>query len=215
MNRIISGTWLKTKSYVCPMSLHIIKFLATVFIIIWFWLHSYIVENELGIVIRSLSSLLLLFKYINDIASNAEGAVTCKFTLFPSLILDVLFSFMWYVEVMLWGGSIALPPSINLISLSSICKSLNTYFLSLIPKQTIPKAHPAAKEYPSLSMHLSDLGNLPICDKVVSVIVRLQVPLCNNPNPINALVCTFMGIYTSIEGGNNAGMCKNNALVND
>jgi len=49
------------------------------------------VENEFGIVIRSANSLLLLFKYINDIANKAEGAVTCKLTLDPYLILDVLF----------------------------------------------------------------------------------------------------------------------------
>lgn len=160
----------------------------------WFWLHYYIVENEFGIVIRSLNSRLLLFKYINEIANNADGAVTCKLTFLPSFILDVLFSLMWYVLVILWGGYITLPPSINLINLYSICKSLKTYFLSLIPKQTIPKAQPAANEYPYLSMHLSDLGSLPIWDKVVSVIVLLQVPLCNKPKPIKALVWTLIGI---------------------
>lgn len=148
-------------------------------------------------------------------ANNDAGAVTCKFTLFPYLILDVLFSFMWYVDVMLCGGYITLPPSMNLIKRYYICKSLKTSFLSLMPKQTIPNAHPAAKEYPSLSKHLSDLGSLPIWDNVVSVIVLLQVPLWRRPKPIKALVCTFIGIYTSIDGGNKAGMCKNNAFVRD
>ena len=148
-------------------------------------------------------------------ANNDAGAVTCKFTLFPYLILDVLFSFMWYVDVMLCGGYITLSPSMNLIKRYYICKSLKTSFLSLMPKQTIPNAHPAAKEYPSLSKHLSDLGSLPIWDNVVSVIVLLQVPLWRRPKPIKALVCTFIGIYTSIDGGNKAGMCKNNAFVRD
>lgn len=87
-----------------------IKFLANVFIKIWFWLHSYIVENELGMVMRSASYWLLLFKYIKEMANKAAGAVTCKLTLLPYLILDVLFSFMWYVDVMLCGGYITLPP---------------------------------------------------------------------------------------------------------
>lgn len=65
----------------------------------------------------------------------------------------------------------------NLISLSSSCKSLKLSFLPFIPKHIIPKAHPAAKEYPSLYKHLSLLGLLPICDRVISVIVLLQVPL--------------------------------------
>lgn len=59
------------------------------------------VENELGMVILSESSLLLLLRYIKDIANKAEGAVTCKLTLLPYLMLDVLFSLMWYVDVIL------------------------------------------------------------------------------------------------------------------
>jgi hypothetical protein len=49
------------------------------------------VEKEFGIVIRSANSLLLLFKYIKEIANKAEGAVTCKLTFEPYLMLEVLF----------------------------------------------------------------------------------------------------------------------------
>ncbi len=47
-----------------------------------------------GIVILEASSLSLDFRYINDIAKSAAGAVMCKFTLGPSLILEHLFSFI-------------------------------------------------------------------------------------------------------------------------
>jgi len=102
----------------------------------------------------------------------------------------------------------ARPPSINLINLSSSCKSLKLYFLPFIPRQIIPKAHPAANEYPSLSKHLSLLGRFPICDNVISVMVRLHVPLCRSPTPISALVCTLIGISTSILGGKSTGMWR-------
>lgn len=198
-----------------PILSHIIKFLAKLFNKIWFGLHYSIVLKLFGIVILDASSLLLLFKYIKLIANKEAGAVTCKFTLGPYFTLDALFSFIWNVLVILWGGYIILPPSINLINLYSNCKSLKVYFLSLIPKQIIPNAQPAANEYPSLYKHLSDLGNFPIWDKAVSVIVRLHDPLWSNPKPIKALAWTFIGISTSIEGGSKAGICKNKALVKD
>ena len=69
------------------------------------------------------------------------------------------------------------PPSINLISLSSSSRSLKFYLLPFIPRQMTPKAHPAAKLYPYLSRHLSPLGLLPICERVISVIVLLHVAL--------------------------------------
>ena len=55
--------------------------------------------------------------------------------------------------------------------------------------------------------------NIPLCgypiwDRVISVIVLLHVPLCNKPTPIKALVWTFIGIYTSIDGGSSTGICK-------
>jgi len=50
------------------------------------------------------------------------------------------------VLIILCGGSITFPPSINLINLSYNCKSLKDSFLSRIPKQIIPNAHPAARE---------------------------------------------------------------------
>ena len=45
----------------------------------------------MGIVMRSESYLLLLLRYIKEMASKAEGAVTCKLTLGPYLMLEVLF----------------------------------------------------------------------------------------------------------------------------
>ena len=107
-----------------------------------------------------------------------------------------------------WGGSIAFPPSINLINLSSSCKSLKLSFLPLIPRQIMPRAHPAAKEYPSLSIHLSLLGRLPIWERVISVMVLLQVPLWSNPTPIKALVWTLIGMSTSMLGGRSTGIWR-------
>lgn len=105
-----------------------------------------------------------------------------------------------------------LPPSMKRIKRYSNCKSLKDSFLSLIPRQIMPRAHPAASEYPSRYRHLSLLGLLPIWERVIYVMVRLQVPLCSRPMPSKALVCTLIGISTSMLGGNNAGMCKTNAL---
>lgn len=119
---------------------------------------------------------------------------------------------MKFVLIIDWGGYIILPPSINRISLYSSCKSLKFYFVPFIPKQIIPKAHPAANEYPYRSKHLSVNGFLPICDKAIYVIVLLHVPLCSNPIPINALVCTLIGIYKSEFGGKRTGICNTNVL---
>lgn len=132
----------------------------------------------------------------------------CKFTLGPYFILEHLFSFTKFVLIIDCGGYITLPPQMNLINLYSSCRSLKFYFVSFIPKQIIPNAHPAAKEYPYRSKHLSVHGLLPICDNVISVIVLLQVPLWSRPIPINALVCTFMGIYRSTLGGRTARICN-------
>jgi hypothetical protein len=63
-----------------------------------------------------------------------------------------------------------------------------------MPKHITPKAQPAANEYPSRSKHLSELGFLPIWDKVIYVIVLLLVPLFNKPIPIKAEVWTLIGI---------------------
>lgn len=82
-------------------------------------------------------------------------------------MLEHLFSFTKLVLIIDWGGYITLPPSMNLINLYYSCKSLKFYLVSFIPKQIIPKAQPAANEYPSLSKHLSVQGFLPICDKVI------------------------------------------------
>lgn len=49
------------------------------------------VEKELGMVMRSESYLLLLLRYIREMASRAEGAVTWRLTLGPYLMLEVLF----------------------------------------------------------------------------------------------------------------------------
>lgn len=145
---------------------------------------------------------------MKEIASRAAGAVMCKFTLFPSFMLEHLFSFTKFVLIILWGGSITFPPSINLINLSSNWRSLKLSFVSFMPKHIIPRAHPAAKEYPSLSKHLSVLGFFPICDKVISVIVRLHVPLCSKPIPIKALVWTLIGISRSTLGGRSTGIWR-------
>ena len=45
--------------------------------------------------------------------------------------------------------------------------------------------------------------------------VLLHDALCINPNPIKALVCTLIGISTSMFGGSKAGKCNIMALVND
>ena len=149
---------------------------------------------------------------MKEIANKAAGAVICKLTFWPYFILEHLFSFTKFVLIILWGGSITLPPSINLINLSSSWRSLKLYFVSFMPKQIIPKAHPAANEYPSLSKHLSLLGFLPIWDNVIYVIVLLQVPLCRSPTPIKALVWTFIGISRSTLGGRRTGICKINVF---
>ena len=145
-------------------------------------------------------------------AKRAAGAVICKFTLFPSFMLEHLFSFTKFVLIILWGGSITFPPSINLINLYSNWRSLKLSLVSFIPKHIIPRAHPAAREYPSLSRHLSVLGFLPICERVISVIVRLQVPLCSKPIPIKALVWTLIGIYRSTLGGRRTGIWRMSVL---
>ena len=174
----------------------------------WLGLHSSMVEKLLGIDILLANSSLLDFRYIREMASRAEGAVICKFTLLPYFMLEHLFSFTKFVLIILWGGSITFPPSMNLISRSSICRSLKVYFFPLIPRQIIPNAHPAASEYPSLSRHLSVQGFLPIWERVISVMVRLQVPLWRSPIPIKALVWTFIGIYRSTLGGRRTGMWR-------
>lgn len=148
----------------------------------------------LGIDILLASSWLFDFKYIKDIAISAAGAVMCRFTFGPYFMLEHLLSLIKLVLIIDWGGSIALPPSINLINLSYNWRSLKLYLVSFIPKQIIPRAQPAAREYPYLSKHLSVHGLLPIWDKVISVIVLLHVPLWRRPIPINALVWTLIGI---------------------
>jgi hypothetical protein len=42
-------------------------------------------------VMRSESYLLLLFRYMREMAKRADGAVTCRFTLAPYFMLEVLF----------------------------------------------------------------------------------------------------------------------------
>ena len=51
-------------------------------------LHSYIVLKLLGIVILPASSASFDFRYIKEIASKADGAVTCKLTYGPYLMLE-------------------------------------------------------------------------------------------------------------------------------
>lgn len=58
------------------------------------------------------------FKYIRDIANRAAGAVMCRFTFGPYFIDEHFDSFMKFVLIIDCGGSIILPPSINLINLS-------------------------------------------------------------------------------------------------
>lgn len=160
-------------------------------------------------------SLLLDFRYIREMAIRADGAVMCRFTVLPYLMLEHLFSLLKLELMTLCGGSIVFPPSINLISLCSSCRSLRLSLVPFMPRHITPNAHPAAKEYPSLSKHLSELGLLPICDSVISVIVLLLVPLCNNPIPIKAELCTLMGISMSTVGGNKQGMWRMRVLERD
>ena len=58
-------------------------------------------------------------------------------------------------------------------------------------------------------------GFFPICDNVIYVIVRLQVPLCKSPMPIKAEVCTLIGIYRSTPRGNKTGICKIRVFESD
>jgi hypothetical protein len=81
-------------------------------------------------------------------ARSAAGAVIWRFTFGPYLILEHLLSFTKLLLIMDWGGCINLPPSINLINLYYSWRSLKLYFVSFMPKQIIPKAQPAANEYP-------------------------------------------------------------------
>ena len=94
-----------------------------------------------------------------------------------------------------------MPPSMKRISLCSSIRSSRFSLFPAMPRQVTPNAHPAAREYPSLSKHRSVLGLLPICERVISVIVLLQEPLWINPIPINADVWTLIGISMStVEG---------------
>lgn len=208
MNFISSGTWLITYSCVFFMLSHMIRFFAMVFSSTWFGLHSSIVLKLFGMEILFASSLQFDFRYMNERANKAAGAVMWRLTLLPSLMLEHLFSLTKFVLIMLCGGYISLPPSINRINLSSNCKSLKLSFVSFMPKQIIPSAHPAASEYPSRSKHFYALGFLPIWDSVISVMVRLQVPLWSSPMPISALVCTFIGISMSTVGGKSTGIWR-------
>lgn len=149
------------------MESHIIRFLAIVFKSMWLGLQDSRVENDEGRVIFCASSALLDFKYISEIANRAAGAVICKFTFGPSFIEELFVSFIKLVLIIDWGGSITLPPSINLINLYSNLKSLKLSFAPLEPRQIIPKAHPAAREYPYLSRHLSAQGFFPIWESVI------------------------------------------------
>ena len=208
MKRISYGICFNIDYFVLVIESHIIMFRAIVFSKMWFGLHYYIVLKLFGIEIFEASSQLFDFRYINDRAIRAAGAVMCKFTFGPYFILEHLLSFTKFVLIIDCGGSICLPPSINLINLSSSCKSLKLSLVSFIPRQIIPRAQPAASEYPSLSKHLSVHGFLPIWERVISVIVLLHVPLWSKPIPIRALVWTFIGIYKSTLGGNKTGICK-------
>lgn len=67
-----------------------IRFLATVFSKMWFGLHYSIVLKLLGIVIRAASYASLLFRYISERARRAAGAVMCRLTEGPSLMLEHL-----------------------------------------------------------------------------------------------------------------------------
>lgn len=73
----------------------------------------------LGIEILFANYELFDFKYIRDKDNRAAGAVIWRFTLGPYFMLEHLLSFMKFVLIMDCGGSISLPPSINLINLSS------------------------------------------------------------------------------------------------
>lgn len=72
------------------MRSHIIRFFATVFSRMWFGLHYSIVLKLFGIVIRAASYPSLLFRYMRDRARSAAGAVICRLTEGPSLILEHL-----------------------------------------------------------------------------------------------------------------------------
>jgi hypothetical protein len=65
----------------------------------------------------------------------------------------------------------------NLISLSSSCKSFIFECRAPLHKLTSPSAYPAANENPSLSKHLSDTGFLPSYANVISVINLLPLDL--------------------------------------
>jgi hypothetical protein len=52
----------------------------------WFGLQFSIVEKLYGIVILFAKALSFDFKNINDKANKAAGAVTCVFTVLPSII---------------------------------------------------------------------------------------------------------------------------------
>ncbi len=212
MKRISYGICLNIDYFVLVIESQRIKLRAIVFSKMWLGLHYYIVLKLFGIDIFYASSLLFDFRYIKDIAINAAGAVICKFTFGPYFILEHLLSLIKLVLIIDWGGSIIFPPSMNLINLSSSCKSLKLYFVSFIPKQIIPKAQPAANEYPYLSKHLSVHGVWPICDRVIYVIVLLHVPLWRSPIPIKALVWTLMGIYKSTLGGKSTGIWSTNVF---
>lgn len=138
-----------------------------------------------------------------------------RFTVFPSFMLEHLFSLLKLELIIDCGGSIVLPPSMKRINLCSSCRSLRLYLVPFMPKQMTPSAHPAASEYPSRSKHLSLFGRRPICDSVISVIVRLLVPLCNNPIPMSAEVCTLIGISMSTVGGRRQGICRISVFDSD
>lgn len=208
INRISYGICFSMYYLVLLIESHMIKFLAIVLRRIWLGLHYYIVLKLFGIDILLQSSMLFDFRYIRDMARRAAGAVMWRFTFGPYFILEHLLSLTKFVLIIDWGGYITFPPSMNLISLYYSWRSLKFYFVSFMPRHIMPKAHPAASEYPYRSRHLSVNGFLPIWERVISVIVLLQVPLCRSPMPINALVWTLIGIYKSTLGGRRTGMWR-------
>lgn len=155
------------------MESHMMMFFVMTLSRILFGLQFSIVENELGMVMRSATFISLDFKKINARAMSAPGAVTCVLTVLPSLMLLLLFSMLKFVLSMLWGGSIIFPPSMNRINRDSNSRSFIFVCCAPLPRLMSPRENPAANEYPSRSKHLSLIGFRPIYANVISVISLL------------------------------------------